>query len=84
MTSKTSTRAGFATVLAFAVLTAFAGAASAQTKLKWAHVYETVRAVPQVGGVGRRRDQEAHQRPLRDAGVPGLARSARKPTSTRA
>jgi hypothetical protein len=31
-----------------------------------------VRAVPQVLGVGRRRDQEAHQRPLRHPGVPGL------------
>ena len=31
-----------------------------------------VRAVPQVRGVGRRRDQEAHQRQVRDPGLPGL------------
>ena len=31
-----------------------------------------LRAVPQVVGVGRRRDQEAHQRQVRDPGVPGL------------
>ena len=60
------------------------GPALAQQKLKWAHVYETSRAVPQGVGVGRRRDQEAHQRQVRHPGVPGVARSARKPTSTRA
>ena len=31
-----------------------------------------LRAVPQVVGVGGRRDQEAHQRQVRDPGVPGL------------
>jgi tripartite ATP-independent transporter DctP family solute receptor len=42
MTGKTSKQAGFAAVLAaFAALAAFSGTAIAQTKLKWAHVYET-------------------------------------------
>ena len=48
------------------------GPALAQQKLKWAHVYETSRAVPQAVGLGRRRDQEAHQRQVRHPGVPGV------------
>jgi hypothetical protein len=47
-----------------AVILAVAAGASAQTKLKWAHVYENDRAVPHGGGLGGRGDQEAHQRPL--------------------
>ena len=73
--SMTPKRFALKTLVACAVAaTAFGvlGTAQAQTKLKWAHVYESVRAVPQVVGVGRRRDQEAHQRPLRGPGVPGL------------
>ena len=32
-----------------------------------------LRGLPPRGAVGRRRDQEAHRRPLRDPGLPGLA-----------
>ena len=60
------------------------GLAQAQTKLKWAHVYETSEPYPQVVGLGRRRDQEAHQRQVRDPGVPGLQPGQGIATSTRA
>ena len=60
------------------------GSAHAQTKLKWAHVYEIERAVSHGRGVGGGRDQQAHQRPLRRSKCSRPRRSARKPTSTRA
>ena len=55
----------------------------AQTKLKWAHVYETSEPYHRIG-MGGAEIKEAHQRQVRHPGVPGLLAWARKPTSIRA
>ena len=56
---------------AVAAVVTTAGPAFAQQKLKWAHVYEASRALSHGVGVGRRRDQEAHQRQVRHRGLSG-------------
>ena len=60
------------TLLAAAAL-AVGGAAAGADQAEVRSRLRDVRAVPQVGGVGGRRDQEAHCGPLRDPGLPGLA-----------
>ena len=59
---KRKTLKQLAGLTALAALSLLGTAAQAQTKLKWAHVYEVERAVSHAGAVGRRGDQEAHQR----------------------
>ena len=62
-------------VLVLCTALAFFGrpAALAQQKLKFAHVYETSEPYHTLRGLGGRRDRQAHQQPLHDGRVPGLA-----------
>ena len=59
------------TIAAALSLMAF-GAAHAQTKLKWAHVYETSEPYHTAAVVGCRRNRQAHQQPLHGRSVPGV------------
>ncbi len=69
---------------AFAVAALVAGGpALAQQKLKWAHVYETSEPYHKWSVWAAAGDREAHQRRFHIDVFPGLARSARNPTSTR-
>ena len=49
---------------AFVIAAAIAAPASAQTKLKWAHVYEVAEPYHTQALWAAERNQEAHQRPL--------------------
>ena len=69
-------------IAAFAL--AVAGSALAQTKLKWAHVYETSEPYHtwSVWAAGEIKKRSSNKFDIQV--FPGLARSARRPTSTRA
>ena len=54
----------FAMGAAIIIAAAIAAPASAQTKLKWAHVYEIAEPYHTEALCGRRGNQEAHQRAL--------------------
>ena len=55
------------------------GPASAQTKLKWAHVYEITEPYHTEALWAAERDQEAHQRQVRHPGVSGFPARQREP-----
>ncbi len=59
------------------------GTAHAQTKLKWAHVYEISEPYHTAAVWAASRDRQAHQQSLHGRGVSRRRRSARKPTSIR-
>ena len=61
-----------------------AAPAAAQTKLKWAHVYETSEPYHTESVWAAEEIKKRTERQVRHPGLPGQSRSARRPTSTRA
>ena len=77
-----STRRALAGAI-FVAAAIVASPASAQTKLKWAHVYEVAEPYHTEARLGGRGNQEAHQRQIRDRRVSGLAARQREPDQRR-
>ena len=67
-----------------AAVTLLAAPAAAQTKLKWAHVYETSEPFHTESVWAADEFKKRTERQVRDRGLSRPRSSARKPTSTRA